>query len=591
MTLMRLEDLGLVGNCQVAALVENTGSIVWCCLPRFDSEPVFAALLDHENGGRFTVKPAGGEVGTQRYLENTNVLETTFVTKDGAFRLIDFAPRFQQYGRNFRPTEFYRIVEPLSGAPRVSVQCDPRLGWSKGVPTRTLGSNHVRFEGYRSVLRLTTDIPLSYLEGQPFVLTERRHLALTWGTAIEEPLPSLCERFLLETVRYWERWVKHCNIPPLFQQTVIRSALALKLHCFEDTGAIVAALTTSIPEAPGSGRTWDYRYCWLRDSYYSLGAFRLLGHFEERESFVQYLLNIAGGAPNLELAPLYRVDGNCDLEERILEEWPGFGGHGPVRVGNGAAQHAQHDVFGEMVLALSPIFMDDRFTRERSATVLSLLERLTQRAIAVAGTPDAGIWEYRTEWQPQTFSTLMCWAAADRMATIAARHARSREVEYRTAAERIRDNLVQQAWSDDLRGFAGTHGGKELDASLLQMAVLRMLPSDDPRLVGTIDAITRGLSHNGWLFRYKLDDGFGRPAVAFIICTFWLIEALATTGRRVEACEIMDRVQAAMSPLGLLSEDYETATLRLWGNFPQAYSHVGLIHAAFAASPSWSHVL
>jgi GH15 family glucan-1,4-alpha-glucosidase len=591
MTLMRLEDLGLVGNCQVAALVENSGAIVWCCLPRFDSEPVFAALLDHENGGTFTLKPAGGEVGKQRYIENTNVLETTFETKDGAFRLIDFAPRFHQYGRNFRPTEFYRIVEPISGAPRVSVTCDPRLGWSKGVPTRTLGSNHVRFDGYKSPLRLTTDIPLSYLEGQPFVLTERRHLALTWGTAIEEPLPSLCERFLLETVRYWERWVKHCNIPPLFQQAVIRSALALKLHCFEDTGAIVAALTTSIPEAPGSGRTWDYRYCWLRDSYYSLGAFRLLGHFEERESFVQYLLNIAGGAPDLELAPLYRVDGNCDLDERILEEWPGFGGHGPVRVGNGAARHAQHDVFGEMVLALSPIFMDDRFTRERSATVLSLLERLTQRAIAVAGTPDAGIWEYRTEWQPQTFSTLMCWAAADRMAKIATRHAPAREAGYRTAAERILETLVQQAWSDQLRGFAGTHGGKELDASLLQMAVLRMLPSDDPRLVGTIDAIWRGLSHNGWLFRYQLDDGFGRPAVAFIICTFWLIEALATTGRRAEAREIMDRVQSAMSPLGLLSEDYETATLRLWGNFPQAYSHVGLIHAAFAASPSWSQVL
>jgi GH15 family glucan-1,4-alpha-glucosidase len=560
-------------------------------LPRFDSEPVFAALLDHENGGRFSLKPATGEVGTQRYMENTNVLETTFETKDGAFRLIDFAPRFQQYGRNFRPTEFYRIVEPISGAPRVSVHCDPRLGWSKAVPVRTLGSNHVRFEGYGSPLRLTTDIPLSYLEGQPFVLTERRHLALTWGTAIEEPLPSLCERFLLETVRYWQRWVKHCNIPPLFQQAVIRSALALKLHCFEDTGAIVAALTTSIPEAPGSGRTWDYRYCWLRDSYYSLGAFRLLGHFEERESFVQYLLNIAGGAPNLELAPLYRVDGNCDLDERILEEWPGFGGHGPVRVGNGAARHAQHDVFGEMVLALSPIFMDDRFTRERSPTVLSLLERLTQRAIAVAGTPDAGIWEYRTEWQPQTFSTLMCWAAADRMATIASRHAPAREGEYRTAAERIRETLMQQAWSEDLGGFAGTHGGKELDASLLQMAVLRMFSADDRRLVGTIDAIWRGLSHNGWLFRYKLDDGFGRPAVAFIICTFWLIEALASTGRRAEAREIMDRVQAAMSPLGLLSEDYETTTLRLWGNFPQAYSHVGLIHAAFAASPSWSQVL
>jgi GH15 family glucan-1,4-alpha-glucosidase len=591
MLMMRLEDLGLVGNCQIAALVENTGTIVWCCLPRFDSEPVFASLLDHENGGSFSISPAGGERGKQKYIENTNVLETTFTTGDGAFRLIDFAPRFQQHGRNFRPTEFYRIIEPISGNPRIRVKCDPRRGWSNEVPVRLQGSNHIRFEGFSSPLRLTTNIPLSYLEGQPFALTEVRHMALTWGPPIEEPLQSVCERFLLETVRYWQRWVKHCNIPPLFQQAVIRSALTLKLHCFEDTGAIVAALTTSIPEAPGSGRTWDYRYCWLRDSYYSLGAFRLLGHFEERESFVQYLLNIAGGAPNLELAPLYRVDGTSDLDEHIMEGWPGFGGHGPVRVGNGAARHAQHDVFGEMVLALSPIYYDDRFARERTDTVLSLLEGLTRRAIAVAGTPDAGIWEYRTEWVPQTFSTLMCWAAVDRMATIASRHARPREAEYRAAAEAIKNILVSQAWSAPLGGFAGTHGGKELDASMLQMAVLRMLPADDKRLVGTIDAIWKGLSQDGWLFRYQLDDGFGRPAVAFIICTFWLIEALAITGRHAEAKEIMDRVQIAMSPLGLLSEDYETSTLRLWGNFPQAYSHVGLIHAAFAASPSWSQVL
>jgi GH15 family glucan-1,4-alpha-glucosidase len=256
---MRLEDLGLIGNCQVAALVENDGSMVWCCLPRFDSEPVFSALLDHDAGGRFSVCPADGTRGTQRYVDNTNVLETTFTTADGAFRLIDFAPRFEQFGRNFRPTELYRIVEPISGTPRIRVKCEPRLGWSKREPARLTGSNHIRFEGYRGPLRLTTDIPLSYLEGLPFVLTERRHLAFTWGASTEEPLPSLCERFLLETVRYWQRWVKHCNIPPLFQQAVIRSALTLKLHCFEDTGAIVAALTTSIPESPDSGRNWDYR--------------------------------------------------------------------------------------------------------------------------------------------------------------------------------------------------------------------------------------------------------------------------------------------------------------------------------------------
>jgi GH15 family glucan-1,4-alpha-glucosidase len=588
---VRLEDLGLVGNCQFSALVERSGEVVWCCLPRFDSEPVFSSLLDERSGGRFLVAPAEGEPGVQRYLDNTNILETRFRSGTGSFRVLDFAPRFVQHDRVFRPTQLFRLVEPLDGTPLVRVSCEPRLGWSKAAPSALQGSNHLSFEGFASPLRLTTDISLSYLAGVPFALTGRRHLALTWGAPIEEPLPPLCERFLSETDRYWQRWVKHCEIPPLYQAEVIRSALALKLHCFEDTGAIVAAMTTSIPEARGSGRTWDYRYCWLRDAYYVLGAFRLLGHFEEREHFVQYLLNVASSTPDLKLSPLYRVDGSSDLDERILSEWPGFRGEGPVRVGNGAARHAQNDIFGEMVLALTPIFLDERFSAERSRAALELIERLARRAIAVAGTPDASIWEYRTEWKPQTFSTLMCWAAADRMAGVAARHAPSLERDFSGAAARIREELLARAWNAELGAFAGTYGGSDLDASLLQMAILRLLPPDDPRLLGTIGAIRRALSKDGWLFRYRLDDGFGSPTVAFIICTFWLAEALATIGRKEEAKTIMDRVQPSLSPLGLLSEDYETADLSLWGNFPQAYSHVGLIHAAFAASPRWAEVL
>jgi GH15 family glucan-1,4-alpha-glucosidase len=299
------------------------------------------------------------------------------------------------------------------------VRCDPKLGWSRDVPRRLQGSNHVRFEGFSAPLRLTADIPLSYLDGRSFVLTSRHHMVLAWGPPVEEPLAPMCDRFYTETLRYWQRWVKHCNIPPHFQREVIRSALALKLHCYEDTGAIVAAMTTSIPESPGSGRTWDYRYCWLRDSYYVLDALRLLGHFEEREQFIQYLLNIVANAPDLDLRPLYRVDGGTDLDERILDHWRGFNGEGPVRVGNAAVSHQQHDVFGELVLALNPIFHDERFQQERTPATLKLIEQLARKAVSVAGTPDAGIWEHRKEWQPQTFSSLMCWAGEDRMARIA----------------------------------------------------------------------------------------------------------------------------------------------------------------------------
>ncbi|HSZ83123.1 MAG TPA: glycoside hydrolase family 15 protein, partial [Polyangia bacterium] len=433
-----------------------------------------------------------------------------------------------------------------------------------------------------------TDLALAdVVERRPFALTERKHLVLTWGAPVEESLPALCDRLLNATVRYWRTWVKHCNIPPVWQQEVIRSALALKLHCFEDTGAIVAAMTTSIPESPGSGRTWDYRYCWLRDAYYVLGALRLLGHFEERARFVKYLLHLVGDAKELRLAPLYRVDGTSDLEERILGAWPGFGGEGPVRIGNGAAQHTQNDIFGEMTLALSPVYLDDRFADERSPETLALLERLADKAVAVQGTPDAGIWEYRTEWQPQTFSSLMCWAAADRMSLIAARHAPALRDRFETAAARIRERIVTEAWNEPLGSFVGTHGGRDLDAALLQMAPLRLLGATDPKLVRTVDAISASLSNDGWLYRYNLDDGFGRPEVAFVLCTFWMIEALAVTGRAVEARALMERVRASMSPLGLMAEDYAPAKRQMWGNFPQAYSHAGLIHGAFAASPRW----
>jgi GH15 family glucan-1,4-alpha-glucosidase len=587
---MRLEALSLIGNCQLAALVRTDGAIVWCCMPRFDSEPVFGALLD-EDGGSFLVGATDGAPGRQRYLDNTNVLETRFETEGGTFRVLDFAPRFQLYDRTFRPTKLVRIVEPLSGTPRIRVHCDPRAGWSKAVPRRELGSNHLSFR-LADELRLTTDVPLSYLEaGQPFALTRRRHFVLAWGAPVEEALEPLCDRFLRETERYWQTWVKHCEIPSRFQSEVIRSALALKLHCFEDTGAIVAAVTTSIPESIGSGRTWDYRYCWLRDSYYALDAFRLLGHFEEREGFVEFLLNVASSAPDLALAPLYRIDGKLDLEERVEAGWRGFGGEGPVRVGNGAATHVQNDVFGELVLALAPAFLDARFSAEQTKPALDLVTRLARRAISVAGQPDASIWELRTEWTPQTFSSLMCWAAAERMHRVAVRHSPAVAGELAEGAARIQREILERAWSDRLGAFASTYGGHQTDASLLQMVTLRFLPQDDPRLRATIAAIRRELERGGWLQRYAGDDGFGTPTVAFVICTFWLIQALAAIGRRAEAAQILEGALEALSPTGLLAEDWDPATRRLWGNYPQAYSHVGLIHAAFAASPPWTEVL
>jgi GH15 family glucan-1,4-alpha-glucosidase len=586
-----LESLALIGNCQASALISDAGEVVWCCLPRFDSEPLFGRLLDGA-AGTFQVGPVGGGRGTSRYLPNTNVLETVFTTKEGSFAVLDFFPRFEQHARTFRPPQLFRVLRPLSGTPSVTVRCAPTLGWSKQPAPATAGSHHLRFEGFSSQLRLTTDLPLSMLDGRPIALTGVQVLALTWGTPIEEPLLPLAQRFLTETTREWELWVKHCDIPPAYQAEVIRSALALKLHVYEDTGAIVAAMTTSVPEAPDkSGRTWDYRYCWLRDASYALDAFRLLGHFEEREAFVRYLLNLSAAAPDLSLQPLYRVDGRGDIPEWQVPGWEGFEGHGPVREGNGAATHLQHDIYGEVVLALAPLFLDERFRDARSHESARLLEALALRGAALAGTPDAGIWEYRTEMVPQSFSTLMCWAGADRAA-------RALEATHPSAAARLQEHevrlhqmLLSQCYSEDLGSFVGTHGGRTLDAAMLQAVRLRALPVDDARLRSTVAVLSRELDLHGWTRRYKHDDGFGEPTVAFLLCTFWRVEALALLGQREEARALLKLALGAASPLGLLSEDTSPQTGRLWGNFPQAYSHVGLIHSAFATSPRWADVL
>ena len=247
---MNLGDLGLIGNCQISALVDRWGSLVWSCLPRFDSPPVFGALLDAEAGGRFMITSASGQPGKQRYLPNSNVLETRFDEPSGSFRVLDFAPRFYLFERIFRPTKLVRIVEPLSGTPRIRVLCDPVLGWSRKTPLRDVGSHHITYRGFDAELRLTTDAALSYLDGEPFALTNRKHFVLAWGAPVEESLAPLCDRFLQSTLRYWQRWVKHCVVPAMYQDEVIRSALALKLHCYEDTGAIVAAiwrLTHTLP--------------------------------------------------------------------------------------------------------------------------------------------------------------------------------------------------------------------------------------------------------------------------------------------------------------------------------------------------------
>lgn len=588
-------NYGLVGNCNISALISKNGSLDWLCLPRPDSAPVFGRLLD-SGGGQFSIESVDSTEPQvlQRYLENTNVLNTEITTPQGKYRIIDFCPRFEQHGRMFRPLSLIRIVEPISGTPTIQIKCSPIEGWNKKELHPNSGSNHLRYDIGGDSLRLTTNMPLTYLrENTSFRLSEKIYFHLTWNSTIDEDLAQLSESFLSQTINYWKLWVKHCSIPSLFQRETIRSALTLKLHCYEDTGAILAALTTSLPEEPENTRNWDYRYCWLRDAYFVLSAFHNLGHFEEMEGFVKFLLNIAHHheASHERLAPVYTLNRELPLPEIIYDNWEGYRKSQPVRMNNQAAEHVQNDVYGEMILTLSPIFFDERFFHLRTQEHQDLLANLAKLASKSIGKPDAGLWEIRGGWQEHTFTNLMSWAGFERLERIQ-KMGYLQNLTLDLSAERHRaETAIDQA----LQEGSLRNGPKDssYDSALSLMAVLRY-----PKVAtsaATVDAIRKSLvadgGEGGFYYRYLRKDDFGTPTSAFVVCSFWIAQALARLGRHEEALSILNKTVKSSNSLGLYAEHYLPQVHEQRGNFPQAYSHVGLINAAFSISPPWSEVL
>lgn len=589
---------GLVGNCQLSALISKFGSLDWLCLPRPDSDPVFGRILDAE-GGYFSIDPPdiAGSTSKQYYLENTNILVTEVTNSFGdSYRVTDFAPRFEQFGRVYRPISLFRIVEPLLGAPRVRVSCHVVQGWSKKAASAVRGNSHLRYEVQNDSLRLTTNMPLTYLcEETTFALKEKIYFALSWGAPIEDDLVDVSERFLRLTENYWRLWVKHCSVPSMFQKETIRSALALKLHCYEDTGAILAALTTSLPEEAGGTRNWDYRYCWLRDAYFVLTAFHNLGHFEEIEGFLKFFLGIMHNqeASKERLAPVYTLSQGLPLPEKEHLNWAGWRDGRPVRTFNQAAEHIQNDVYGEMLLTLSPIYRDERFLHLRNRDHDELFMRLARLCDRSISAPDAGLWEVRDGWQEHSFTNLLCWAGLDR-AIQAQKQGYFTDLGFDVLGARDRAAAAVQAAVTD---GALKNGPRDqtLDASLALLAILRF--PDQAMALSTVRAIQSELRlgssrpHSSFYYRYLRSDDFGRPSSAFGICSFWISQALARLGCVQEAREILDDAIEASNHLGLLAEHFDPVSRMQLGNFPQAYSHVGLINAAFAVSPPWSEVL
>ncbi|MDY0014341.1 MAG: glycoside hydrolase family 15 protein [Rhodocyclaceae bacterium] len=586
-------ELGLVGNGTIGALINGTGNVVWGCFPRFDGDPAFCALLGGEEGaqrGFWQVELERVAVSEQHYLPNTAVLVTHLRDQDGGeVEITDFAPRFRQYGRMFIPMVLVRRIRRLAGTPRVTLRLRVASDWGARQAEVTWGSNHIRYLADRVVLRLTTNASITAcLQELPFFLEDTVTLVLGPDETLQGGVDEVGRHFLGETIEYWRDWVRYLAIPFEWQDAVIRAAITLKLNAFDDTGAIIAAMTTSIPEAPGSERNWDYRHCWLRDGYFVVNALNRLGATRTMERYVRFIANVAADTHGGRLQPVYRIDGSSQIDERIVSSLPGYRGMGPVREGNQASRQAQHDVYGSAVLTAAHSFFDQRLRSAGDTALFSRLEALGEQAVRNFDQPDAGIWELREKARVHTYSSVMCWAACDRLAKISSHLGLGeRTVHWREAAQRMRQVILQRAWSEERQSFVASFEGKTLDASLLLLHDLGFLEADDPRFGGTVAAVERELMKGGFVFRYVEADDFGYPHNAFLVCTFWYIGAIAALGRREEARERFQSLLALRNRHGLYGEHIDPATGEQWGNFVQTYSMVGLINTAIRLSIRW----
>ncbi|MGE5616321.1 MAG: glycoside hydrolase family 15 protein [Bacillota bacterium] len=587
-------DLAMIGNSTIAALLDVNGTIVWGCFPRFDGDALFCSLLRLRGGeqdfGYFAIDLADRARSEQRYEADTAIVITRlFDSRGGVVEIVDFCPRFYHYGRVFCPTVIVRQVRRLAGSPRITVRLRPADNYGKSRPEVTQGSNHIRYITDEFVLRATTDCPVSaVMEERSFMLRDTVSFVIGPDESLQGAVHEVCSQMREQTSQYWHEWVRGLSIPFQWQEEIIRAAITLHMAVYQDTGAIVAAVTTSLPEATTGGRTWDYRFCWLRDAFFVVNALNRLNTTRTMERYIDYIINISTSTETDHLQPLYRLYGAPDTVESIIDTLPGYRGIGPVRIGNQAYEQIQHDVYGSAVLAATHVFFDRRMVGKANQSLFHELEPLGEKALRYWDKPDAGLWELRGSQRVHTYSSVMCWVAADRLAKIAVRlNLRDDAARWRESADKMRAAILEAGWNEKKKSFVSTFGGEQLDASLLLLNELHFLEKDDPRFASTVAAIERELKRGDFVFRYIEEDDFGAPENAFIVCSFWLVDAMAALGRRDEALALFERLLSLRNPHGMLAEHCDPKTGELWGNFPQTYSHVGMINSAMRLSIDW----
>ncbi len=580
-------NYAIIGNCTSAALVNEDCSIDWLCLPFFDSSSIFARILDKHKGGYFKIWAKDVISVEQSYLYHTPIVKTVFTTKDGVFEVRDYMPRFDTHDAQvYCPAEIHRSIYLVHGNPIITVELNPRPNYGLSESKLEICPEYLKIttvEGEYNSYYLYTNLNMDDLvQGRGIQLTESSYFILSYHEKIE---PITKDKMFLEyekTKSYWLYWVYRTEVPEKYKELVIRSIITLKLLMFQRTGAVIAAPTTSLPEIIGKDRNWDYRYCWIRDASMIIDLFARMGHARTSLRYITFLLNRML-LKDYKISVMYGINGEENLEERTLDHLSGYEGSLPVRIGNAAYKQQQNDVYGQLIETIYTSFVVDfRHDLLLNEEIWTMVRSLAKMVEAIWREPDCGIWERRGPMQHFVHSKLMSWVAMDRAAKIAQFIGKTQYVpKYLKVAGEIKEDILKNGWNDELKSFVMYYGSKELDASNLLMLHYGFLDKNDSRMIDTVRNTHKELSKDGFVLRYKAADEFGVPQNAFIVCTFWMINALYLTGQEQQAREMLEKVMSCANRFGLFSEDVETDTGRLTGNFPQGYSHLAFIQTIF----------
>jgi len=581
---MNISDYGITGNCRTSALISKFGSVDWCCLPDFDSASVFARLIDDEKGGHFSIIPSGNYSVSQDYIRNTNILKTVYSSPEASFEIIDFMPIYRtDETKYYNAPELYRLVRVIKGVPVIRTEYRPSLNFAsttKGYINKNF-IKHVTTEGRYESIYLYTNLQKELIFSEkPFSLEENCFFCVTYNQKLVKVDYNRAYLEYQRTKVYWMNWSNRTIDFPRYQKEILRSALVLKLLIYEKSGAILAAPTTSIPEVIGETRNWDYRFCWIRDASMVIKTFLQVGHTNSARKFQNFILNVNKGKQE-DIQIMYGIRGETDLEEKVLDHLKGYMDSPPVRTGNGAYIQKQNDIYGVLIDTIFMSLQKFPSTLDTSEELWTFVRGMISVVEKNWSKPDKGIWEIRGPERHFVYSKIMSWVAIDRGVKIAQMLDRDFYVdEWSALADRIREDIFENGWDEQIGSFVQYYGSKDLDASNLLMEEFGIIDAGDPRFVNTVLKTREYLLKNGLMFRYIHEDDFGRPSGSFIMCNFWLVNSLYKTGYKSEAVELFENVLGYANHVGLLSEHIDVQNGELLGNFPQAYSHLGLIQSA-----------